>query len=218
MHNVGTTLRLAYHGCENLTHTSKTRFVKRTQLVEMLGSRFACLLLFQTAKNWTQRNRRAKWREVQIRTVARKYSTGRYYICAGRLDILKIWQNVHRSVVFYISIWEAENRALIWGIRPNRAFVIFFLFPYFLSLWGRVQWLPTGKVTFACYSRSPISLRFLAWEQYKLAQVLNSNLISEWLSERKLKWKESHLKTPRELYLIETLTRLRYLFTRSNYV
>ena len=134
MHNVGTTLRLAYHGCENLTHTSKTRFVKRTQLVEMLGSRFACLLLFQTAKNWTQRNRRAKWREVQIRTVARKYSTGRYYICAGRLDILKIWQNVHRSVVFYISIWEAENRALIWGIRPNRAFVIFFVSLFFVSL------------------------------------------------------------------------------------
>jgi len=42
--------------------------------------------------------------------------------------------------------------------------------------------LPIGKVTFACYSRSPISLIFSAWEaweQYKLAQVLNSNLISE---------------------------------------
>jgi len=46
--------------CENLTHTSKTRHVKRTQLVELLGSRFAFLLLFQTAKNQTQRNRRAK--------------------------------------------------------------------------------------------------------------------------------------------------------------
>jgi len=39
--------------------------------------------------------------------------------------------------------------------------------------------LPIGKVTFACYSRSPLSLIFLAWEQYKLAQVINSNLISE---------------------------------------
>jgi len=39
--------------------------------------------------------------------------------------------------------------------------------------------LPIGKVTFACYSRSPMSLIILAWEQYKLAQVLSSNLISE---------------------------------------
>jgi len=32
-HNVRTTLQLAYHGCKNLTHTSKTRQVKRTQMV-----------------------------------------------------------------------------------------------------------------------------------------------------------------------------------------
>jgi len=31
--NVRTTLQLAYHGCKNLTHTSKTRQVQRTQLV-----------------------------------------------------------------------------------------------------------------------------------------------------------------------------------------
>jgi len=31
--NVWTTLQLAYHGCKNLTHTSKTRQVKRTQMV-----------------------------------------------------------------------------------------------------------------------------------------------------------------------------------------
>ena len=73
------------------THTSKTRHVKRTQLVELLGSRFACLLLFQTARNRTQRNRLAKWCEVQIRTVARKSSVGAYFSCAGGLDILKIW-------------------------------------------------------------------------------------------------------------------------------
>jgi len=52
---------------------------------------------------------------------------------------------------------------------------------------------------FASSSRSPISMIFSAWEQNKLAQLLDSNLISEWLSERKLKWKESHLKTPTEL-------------------
>jgi len=37
-------------------------------------------------------------------------------------------------------------------------------------------------MTFACYlSSSKSFLICLAWEQYKLAQVLNSNLISEWL-------------------------------------
>jgi len=32
-HNMRTTLRLAYHGCKNLSHTSKTRHVKCTQMV-----------------------------------------------------------------------------------------------------------------------------------------------------------------------------------------
>jgi len=32
-HNVWTTLRLAYHGCKNLTDTSKIRQIKRTQMV-----------------------------------------------------------------------------------------------------------------------------------------------------------------------------------------
>jgi len=48
------------HGCKNLAHTSKTRQVKRLKLLQLLGSRFACLLLFQTGKNRMQRNRRPK--------------------------------------------------------------------------------------------------------------------------------------------------------------
>ena len=32
-HNVKNTLQLAYHGCKNLTRTSKTRHVKRIQMV-----------------------------------------------------------------------------------------------------------------------------------------------------------------------------------------
>jgi len=32
-HNMRTTLQLAYHGCKNATHASKTRHVKRTQVV-----------------------------------------------------------------------------------------------------------------------------------------------------------------------------------------
>ena len=47
-------------GCKNLAHTSKTRQVKHRKWLQLLGSRFDCLSLFQTAKNRTQRNRRAK--------------------------------------------------------------------------------------------------------------------------------------------------------------
>jgi len=50
--------------------------------------------------------------------------------------------------------------------------------------------LPVGKVAFACYSNSSRSLICVAWKQYKLAQELNSNLISEWLYWRKFKWKK----------------------------
>ena len=49
---------------QKLTHTSKTRQVKCTQLVAAARFTFACLLLFQTAKNRTQRNRRVKGGDV----------------------------------------------------------------------------------------------------------------------------------------------------------
>jgi len=59
-HNVRTALRLAYHGCKNLTHMSKTSQVKRTQnapkWLQLQGSRFAYLLLFQIAKNRMKRH------------------------------------------------------------------------------------------------------------------------------------------------------------------
>ena len=32
-HNVRTTFQLAYHGCKKLTHTTKTRHIKHTQMV-----------------------------------------------------------------------------------------------------------------------------------------------------------------------------------------
>jgi len=48
-----------------------------------------------------------------------------------------------------------------------------------LRAWESGLWLPVGKVTFACYSSSLRSLICLAWEKYKLAQVLNSNLNTE---------------------------------------
>jgi len=50
-HNVRTTLQLAYHSRKNLAHTSKTRHVKRNQMVvTVIGSRFACFLLFRLVR------------------------------------------------------------------------------------------------------------------------------------------------------------------------
>jgi len=51
-------------GCKNLAHTSKTRQVKHPKWLQLLGSRFECLLLFQTAKNRMQRNHRAEGCDV----------------------------------------------------------------------------------------------------------------------------------------------------------
>jgi len=48
-HNVKTTLQLAYHGCKNLIHTSKTRHAKRTQMVETV--RFT-IRVFLTFSDW----------------------------------------------------------------------------------------------------------------------------------------------------------------------
>jgi len=48
-HNVRTTLQVAYHGRKNLTHTSKTRHVKRTRMVATV--RFS-IRVFLTFLDW----------------------------------------------------------------------------------------------------------------------------------------------------------------------
>jgi len=48
-HNMRTTLQLAYHDCKNLTHTRKTRHVKRTQVVVTV--RFTIRVFF-TFSDW----------------------------------------------------------------------------------------------------------------------------------------------------------------------
>ena len=47
--NVRTTMQLAYPGCKNLTHTSKIRHVKRTQMVVTV--RFT-IRVFLTISDW----------------------------------------------------------------------------------------------------------------------------------------------------------------------
>jgi len=44
-----TTLQLAYHGCKNLAHTSKTRQVKRTQMVVTV---WFTIRVFLTFSDW----------------------------------------------------------------------------------------------------------------------------------------------------------------------
>ena len=48
-HNVRTTLQLAYHCCKNLTHTSKTRHVKRTQMVVTVSF---TIRVFRNLSDW----------------------------------------------------------------------------------------------------------------------------------------------------------------------
>jgi len=81
-----------------------------------------------------------------------------------------------------LSIYEAVGSCKKVAKVAKLDLVILLLPPFYLSLWGRVLWLPVGKVTFACYSisnSSRSSLICLTWKQYKLPLVLNSNLIFE---------------------------------------
>jgi len=54
------------------------------------GSQFACLLLFQTVKNRTQRNRCMKGCEILNQNRHQKVFYKGLYICAWELDILKV--------------------------------------------------------------------------------------------------------------------------------
>ena len=45
-HNVRSTLQLAYHDCKKLTHTSKTRQVKRTQMIVTVKFTIRMFLIF----------------------------------------------------------------------------------------------------------------------------------------------------------------------------
>jgi len=48
-HKVRTTLQLAYYGCKNLTHTSKTRHVQCTQMVVTVR---LTIRVFLTFSDW----------------------------------------------------------------------------------------------------------------------------------------------------------------------
>jgi len=52
-HNVRTTLQLAYRSYKNLTHTSKTRHVKRIQMVVTV---MLTIRVFLTFSDWQESN------------------------------------------------------------------------------------------------------------------------------------------------------------------
>ena len=80
----------------------------------------------------------------------------------GLRHVSSAW--LHKLIITNLS-YQSQTR-----------FCHFLAVPRSLFLWGRFLWLPVGKVTFACYSSSSRSfLTCLAWKQYKLAQVLNSD-------------------------------------------
>ena len=61
---VRTTLRLAYHGCKILAHTSKIRQVKRTQMVAAARFAIHVFVAFSDSMNRRLRNSRANDCEV----------------------------------------------------------------------------------------------------------------------------------------------------------
>jgi len=125
-HNVRSTLRLAYHGCKSLTRTSKTRQVKCTQMVvTVLGSRFKCLLPFQTAIR-IERNEIVVRKAVWTRTVAKTSPLGSFTFAQGDLTFWKFHKISIDLLCFTFQFGGVE-------LRPP------------------MICLPVDKVTFACY-------------------------------------------------------------------
>ena len=123
-------------------------------------------------------------------------STGTLGPFISFLIILNLEKALSPEQLVTIKLRNKASRGCInyknhWSMRHHTQTRFCHFFAVYLSRWGRVLRLPVGKVALACYSSSSrSSLICLAWEQYKLAQVLNSNLISEWLYWRSFKWKK----------------------------
>jgi len=102
----------AYHGCKNLTHTSKIRHVKRIQMVVTVtvGSRFAFFLLLKAGEesNATKLSREEIW-SLKTRTVARKS-------WIGGLDLRKgNWHSeilIKSSLIYSVSYLNSEGLSL----------------------------------------------------------------------------------------------------------
>ena len=102
----------AYHGCKNLTHTSKIRHVKRIQMVVTVtvGSRFAFFLLLKAGEesNATKLSREEIW-SLKTRTVARKSWIGGLNLRKGN------WHSeilIKSSLIYSVSYLNSEGLSL----------------------------------------------------------------------------------------------------------
>jgi len=91
-------------------------------------------------------------------------------------------ENYRKGAIFKKSACRGtilQKRLKTTGLKSNILASPNFLAPQKILGWLR-HWLPVGKVTCACFRSSlKSSLIGLAWEQCKLAQVFNSNVIFE---------------------------------------
>jgi len=98
-HNVRSTLQLAYHDCKNLTHTSKVRHVKHTQMVVTV--RFT-IRVFLTFSDWWESNATKLSLEKMWSIKTRTVTTRKSWI--GGLNLRKgTWhfENLVKSLLIY---------------------------------------------------------------------------------------------------------------------
>ena len=117
-HNVRSTLQLAYHDFKNLTHTSKVRHVKHTQMV--VAVRFT-IRVFLTFSDWWESN-------------------------ATKLSLEKMWSIETRTVATRKSwIWGLNLRKGTWHFENLVKSLLIYSVSY-LNLEGLSSLMPTGLV------------------------------------------------------------------------
>ena len=97
-----------YHGCKNLTHSSKTRQAKRT------GWPFACRFLFGLLS--IERNETVARKDMRLKPEPspENLQQGDFTFAQERLDVLKIWC---WFIMFPNSVWRGHRRSQRRGQR-----------------------------------------------------------------------------------------------------
>ena len=93
-HNVRTTLQFIYHGCKNLTHTSKTRHVKHIQMVVTVRFTIRVSSFFRLVR--IERNKTVAWKDVKLKNQNRRQKV------------------FNRGVKFAQGAWHSQNFRKSW--------------------------------------------------------------------------------------------------------
>ena len=126
------------------------------------------------------------------------------------LIILNLEKDLSSEQLVTIKLRTKGSRGCINDIRPKRAFLIFLLLFFSLSLLGRVLWLPVGKVIFACnFKLNKIFCDWLSMGAVKTSPSTQqqSDFWRTLLKKMKME-KITSKNTKRALRNIETLTKL----------